>query len=132
MRIGSLEPSDLRSTSVEVAGTPALLIAKAHKIHDRLATGRSNRIVDKDASDVVRLMQSSDPDEVANTVSELLATTVAGETTRNAVGYLTDLFGRRGRDGIQMARRALQFALTPEEVEGVCTSYVAALTRRLS
>jgi len=39
MVIGSLEDSDPRSFDVEVAGTSALLVAKAHKIHDRLLTG---------------------------------------------------------------------------------------------
>ena len=132
MVIGSLEDSDPRSFDVEVAGTSALLVAKAHKIHDRLLTGHEDRLNDKDASDIFRLMQTSDADEVGATLFELLTTVVAGETTRTAVEYLTQLFGRRGQAGIQMAGRALQIVVDPETVEVICTRYVEALNRRIS
>jgi len=66
------------------------------------------------------------------TLFELLNTVVAGETTRTAVEYLTQLFGRRGQAGIQMAGRALQIVVDPETVEVICTRYVEALNRRIS
>jgi hypothetical protein len=80
---------------VEVAGTAALLVSKAHKIHDRLASKRPERAEDKDASDVYRLMQTSAPDEVGDTLAQLQRDEIAGPVTTAAVGYLTNLFGRR-------------------------------------
>lgn len=40
MTIPALEPADTRTIDVEVAGPAALLVAKAHKIHDRLTSAR--------------------------------------------------------------------------------------------
>lgn len=40
MTIAALDPADARSLTANVAGPPALLVAKAHKIHDRVESGR--------------------------------------------------------------------------------------------
>ena len=131
MVIGALDSNDARSITVEVAGTSALLVAKAHKIHDRVASGREDRLDDKDASDVVRIMQTTDPDEIAGTLSGLLVDPMAGDATRTAMEYLSQLFGRRGQSGIEMAGRAMQLVMDHDTVEVICTSYVAALTRKI-
>lgn len=47
LRVGALEQSDTREVGVEVAGVAALLVAKAHKIHDRFASNRPGRAEDK-------------------------------------------------------------------------------------
>ncbi len=49
MVVTSLDPADRRSIEVEVAGVAALLVAKAHKLHDRLDQGKAHRLDDKDA-----------------------------------------------------------------------------------
>lgn len=131
MVIGALDSNDARSMTVEVAGASALLVAKAHKIHDREASGRKDRLDDKDASDVVRIMQTTNPAEIGAILSELLTDPMAGDATRTAIEYLTQLFGRRGQSGIQMAGRALQLVMDYDTVEVICTSYVAALIRRI-
>lgn len=46
MTIVALEPEDGRTLSANVAGPAALLVAKAHKIHDRLQRGRPDRVLD--------------------------------------------------------------------------------------
>jgi hypothetical protein len=127
MEIGALDASDARIITVEVAGTSALLVAKAHKIHDRVVSGREDRLSDKDASDVVRIMQFTDPDTTGRTLSNLVFDPMAGDATRKAVEYLTQLFGRRGQTGIQMAGRALQLIMDNDTVEVICTSYLSAL-----
>lgn len=132
MTIGALDPTDSRSIEVDVAGMGALLVAKAHKIHDRVASGRKDRLEDKDAADVVRIMQTTDPREVGGTLSTLIVDPLAGHATSTAVTYLTELFGRRGQAGVHMAARAMQLAMDPDTVEVICTSYVAAVTRTLS
>lgn len=44
--------------AVRVAGPAALVVAKVYKLRDRLAEGKVDRIADKDAADVYRLMLS--------------------------------------------------------------------------
>jgi hypothetical protein len=131
MVISALDSNDARTITVEVAGTSALLVAKAHKIHDRVASGRKDRLDDKDASDVVRIMQTTDPEVISGTLSNLLLDPKAGDATRTAIEYLTQLFGRRGQSGIQMAGRAMQLVMDYDTVEVICMAYVAALTRSI-
>jgi hypothetical protein len=127
MRIGPLESGDTRSFAVKVAGPAALLVAKAHKLHDRIASGRVKRIDDKDAADVVRLMQSARPAEIATTLGALAHDEIAGAPTRDALGYIQELFGRRGGRGIEMASRALRTAVPADRVQALCVAFVAGL-----
>lgn len=73
MLIEALDPADPRSTRMPVAGTAALLVAKTHKLDDRVKERREDRLDDKDASDVVRLLQTSSPAAIAKTLSGLLS-----------------------------------------------------------
>lgn len=131
MTVTALEPSDARSFEVEVAGVTALFVAKAHKIHDRLQSNRPGRAEDKDAADVYRLMQATSPSEVASRLADLRKHETAGPATETAIGYLTELFGRRNGDGVQMAVRALQLAIPEEQVATLATDYLNRLTDAL-
>ena len=71
MAVAALDPRDDRSIDVEVSGVAALLVAKAHKIHDRSSGGRADRLKDKDGSDVVRMMQTSSPRQTGTTLAQL-------------------------------------------------------------
>ena len=65
MTIKALDAHDDRAITVHVAGPAALLVAKAFKIKDRLSDpGKPERVVDKDAGDVVRIMMASSPRDV--------------------------------------------------------------------
>lgn len=132
MTITALDRADSRSVTVDVAGVAALLVAKAHKLHDRVEKGRSDRLDDKDALDVFRMMQLGNARGVGATVAELASHVIAGTPTRQAVGYLSELFGRRGSAGIRMAARALGAEISEELVEAVCVAYVAAVTATTS
>jgi hypothetical protein len=127
--IESMEATDIRRIDAEVAGPAALLVAKAHKVHDRVASGRPARIDDKDAADVLRLMQSTDPRLVSDKLNFLANDPVAGPVTIRAMTYLEELFGRRGRPGTEMASRALRVAMDPDTVAVICSAYVAAVTQ---
>lgn len=127
MTIAALDPADNRTVTVEVAGPAALLVAKAHKIHDRLASGQPGRLDDKDAADVVRLIQTTSPETVGATLAELRRHPVAGPPTDQALGYVADLFGRRAGQGVLMASRALRLALPEEQVAALCTAYTGSL-----
>lgn len=65
LTIEAIDAHDRRSIPSRVAGPTALLVAKAHKINDRLAQGaRPDRLIDKDASDVYRLMLTTAPQRI--------------------------------------------------------------------
>lgn len=127
MTVSSLDPLDPRSVAVDVAGVAALMVAKAHKLHDRIDRGRSDRLDDKDAADVFRMMQVTLPASVGATLSGLLEHPIAGSPTAAAIRYLDELFGRRGRPGIQMAARALRVGIPEERVQAICVAHMAGL-----
>lgn len=72
-------------------------------------------------------MQATAPSEVGSRLGELSDHDVAGGPTRAAVQYLEELFGRRGRLGIEMATRALRLAVPAERVEAICIAYMREL-----
>jgi hypothetical protein len=126
MTLRALDPADDRAIEVEVAGAAALLVAKAHKLHDRVAENRVARVDDKDAADVFRVMQTTAGD-VGATFRTLCDHSIAGDPSRDALAYLDELFGRRGRPGIEMAARALRLGMPEERIEAIATAYTGRL-----
>ena len=106
---------DDRHITAEVAGVAALLIAKAHKLHDRIATGRP-AVVDKDASDVFRLMQTADPVQVASTLHTLTTSSIAGTSTESGLRYLVELFQRPASIDFTMAASALRLGVPQDRI----------------
>lgn len=131
MSVRSLEPDDRRRVEIRVAGVAALLVAKAHKIADRVEKENDDRLKDKDAADVVRLMQGSSPDVVAITLRELRADPAAGASTGSGLDRLQGLFGSRGGAGIAMATRSLRKAVPRERVRAICMAWVRELNAQL-
>ena len=127
MEVGSLDPADARTITVEVAGIPALLVAKAHKIHDRLNDRRGTRVVDKDAADVFRMMQVANVGEVAAALAALMEDVIAGEVTQVAIEYLVELFIRPGSPGVLMASQALQLEVPRERIAAVANGFAYQL-----
>lgn len=81
--IGAFEAEDARAFDVAVAGPTALLIAKLHKIAERISEREQRRLDDKDALDVLRLLQATETLTLAATVRTLLQADVAGDVTRD-------------------------------------------------
>ncbi len=102
--ISALEPSDVRRHRVAVAGPAALIVAKAHKIKER--TDNEDRVRDKDALDVYRLLQSIPTPELARRIGILRSNSVSRQATDQAVSYLPELFGKPQSAGTMMAVRA--------------------------
>ncbi len=123
MTITALDPLDTREVAVEVAGVAALLVAKAHKIHDRVVAGKFDRISDKDASDVYRIMQTTRPAAIKATLHELLSDPVAGQVTDQALSYMKELFGRRSGEGVVMAQRALRLAIDEAQIATLSVAF---------
>jgi hypothetical protein len=110
---------------VAVAGRSALLVSKVVKIAER--TARPSRLKDKDALDILRLLRSSDPRDLARVLGELIATDSCEKVAQEAIGGLRELFGSPDSLGSQMAARAASPMADPEVIAASC----AALTREL-
>lgn len=132
MTVDALEASDPRTYIVNVAGPAALVVAKVYKLRDRLADKRVDRIADKDASDVYRLMLSVPIDDFMARFRELLADKTTEPIARGAVEGLGELFGASRARGVQMAIEALRLAVPPERVAAVCTNFVGAVKAALT
>jgi hypothetical protein len=65
--IGSLDASDQRSAEIKIAGPTALLIAKLHKLGER--QDQPDRLIDKDAHDIYRLLVATDAHKLAATIA---------------------------------------------------------------
>jgi hypothetical protein len=125
MPVHALDPADGRTITARVAGPTALLIAKCHKIYERIGQPE-HRITDKDAHDAHRLLQATDTDTLRDTVAELLDHDVSADITRQALPMLDELFAA-GPDayGSMMAGRAEEGVGDPETVS-VSVAYLAA------
>jgi hypothetical protein len=127
MLIRALEPGDPREHTVRVAGPAALLVAKLHKLSDRLEEAKVRRIHDKDAADVLRLMQTTSPAIVGAKLSELRELQTTRKATAEGLAQLEILFGNRGGAGIAMAARSLREAVPQDRVKAIAIAYSTAL-----
>ena len=99
---------------MNVAGPGALIVAKVHKIWER--TTNDDRVRDKDALDVYRLLQAIPTDDLAGRLARLRDSQKAGEVTAAAIDHLQLLFGARSGAGIELAVRATRAIIDPEEL----------------
>jgi len=127
LTIASLDARDSRRIRAKVAGPAALLVAKMYKIHDRMSAGRRDRVVDKDALDVFRIMQTTLPVKIASTINMLAEHGTAGPPTLIAMDYLVEIFGKKEGAGVEMAVRSLRLALPKARVAEICVSYTKAV-----
>lgn len=116
MEIRALDANDTRRLNARVAGSAALLIAKAHKIAERVVSS-PDRLVDKDAHDLYRLLIDTDTQALASTFRVLLKNEVCAEITAEAQAYLRDLFAAGpNATGSVMAGRAEEGIGEPDTV----------------
>ncbi len=125
--ISALDPSDTRTFDARVAGPAALLIAKVHKIHERLHEPRRNRLNDKDAHDIYRLLKAT-PDTalIASAFQRLLADPVSEWVTAQTLEWMPEMFAQ-GPDAIGsiMAGRAEEGVGDPDLVAASVAAMVA-------
>lgn len=129
MVIKALDPADARSATMLVSGPGALLVAKVHKIAER--TAGHNRIRDKDALDVLRLLQGTETADLASRLGRLLECNVSSAITTEAVSLLDALFGDREATGVAMAVRAAG-ASDPDTISASLTALVSDLLGALA
>ncbi len=129
MTIPSLEPGrDPRTATMRVAGSPALLVAKAHKIGERVAGGKGNRIKPKDAGDVFRLMRGHpSPEVIGQRLAELEEHPTCAACVGSAMRYFDQLFGSPRARGVELAVDNLASAVPEDEIRAVMPLYVGAM-----
>ena len=131
MIVPSLEPDrDPRCTTVKVAGVPALLIAKCHKISDRLRQDSAGRVRtrSKDAGDVIRLMLGEPtPAQIGARLAALRHHPTAGGSVQVGVSYLRELFASPRSPGIRLAVDALTGALPEDQIRALAPAFVAGV-----
>ncbi len=129
MQIRALDPSDRRRVVMDVAGPGALVVAKVHKIAER--SNSRDRLLDKDADDVRRLLQATDTTDLASRLNRLRSHELSGEVTMEAIGHLAQLFGSNDADGVAMAVRAAGPSADPDTTAASLTTLVADLLSAL-
>lgn len=101
-------------------------MAKLHKLGERQE--RPERLLDKDAHDIYRLLAATETSTVSSTLAELRTDELAGAPTTEAIGYLEQLFASGPEAlGSTMAGRAEELVGDPTVVR----ASVAALASDL-
>jgi len=129
VEIAALDESDVRSFSIAVAGPAALLVSKLHKIDERLAEGRPRRLDDKDALDVLRLLQAVPTAALARAFHALVQDAIAQEVTRETLASLRTLFATARGTGSQMAVRAAGPLADADAIAESCAALTMDLIR---
>jgi hypothetical protein len=96
---------------VKVAGPAALLVAKLHKLGERVS--QPHRLVDKDAHDIYRLLVATETDALARRLSALIADELAGTATGTALNHLRGLFSGPAALGPTMVGRSEELTGDP-------------------
>lgn len=110
---------DGRSAVINVAGPAALLVAKLHKLGERVDT--PGRLNDKDAHDAYRLLVAIETSDLAMAVRGLLADELSQEPTAQALTYLEQLFASHEALGAMMAGRAEEGVGQPATISAAAT-----------
>ena len=107
--VTALEPHDDRAIELKVAGPMALIVAKSHKLHERVAAGRHDRIDAKDGHDIYRLLRAFDTSLLVAACVGLLASDIAGPVTVEALVQIEFLFGTPDAPGSVLVGEAEAF-----------------------
>lgn len=115
MEVTALAQDDDRHYVVKVAGPAALLVAKIHKIAERVES--PSRLVDKDAHDIYRVLIDIDTSDLAAAFANLRTEPVSAAETEQALTYMGELFASGpSAVGAEMAGRAETGIGEPETV----------------
>jgi hypothetical protein len=125
--IAALDDADLRSIDLRVAGPAALAVAKLIKLNERLSGPRTDRIISKDASDLLRLFRYCDARTIGQRLAALASVDAVADVTHRAVEFLrADTSRPQGR----IAALAIEDR-SPAETERQVQAAVHEFSRRL-
>lgn len=124
MELPSLD-EDGRVLKVRVAGPAALLVSKLHKIAER--EDQKDRLSDKDALDVLRLLRGVETAFLAAGVRRLLGADVSQAVTLESLDLLRHLFGAPVAVGVEMSVRATEGLEDPGTIRASCVALASDL-----
>ena len=103
-KIATLVADADRSCILKVASPAALLVAKVHKIGERLEDPdvRRKEQLPKDAFDIYRLLRAIDTAEMAKEIALLQSHEISSRVTLGALSLFQSLFGSRSDMGIRL------------------------------
>lgn len=109
-KITSLTVRADRSCILKVAGPAALLVAKVHKIWERLEgpDARRRARLAKDAFDIYRLLRAIDTAEMASEFDLLASHDVSSHVASDALSRFRSLFGGASGTGTELVVRAVE------------------------
>ena len=113
---GSLDAADSRSHRIGVAGPVALLVAKAHKLGERVAAKKGGRTRPKDALDIYRLLLAYDTAVLVDMAVPLLIDPRCMAATAEAFTSLERLFDPKHPVGAEFVAQSLLTSANPVEV----------------
>lgn len=114
MTISALDPADKREVVMNVAGPGALLVAKLHKLGERVEN--NDRVKDKDALDIFRILRAIETAELASRLVALAGKPGSRQVAESAMDLLRHLFGTKTGEGILLAMRATETLIDAHEL----------------
>ena len=130
IEIRAVDRADNRTVTVNVAGEAALVIAKLHKLGDRL--DKPARLDAKDAGDVYRLFDVVASDDLAIRFRMLLADPRSTNATEKALVFGDRLFGGATSVGTRLGIEALRAVVPEATASAVLTTYWRILRETLA
>jgi hypothetical protein len=124
----------IESVEAYVAGPAALLVAKAHKVHERMAdfSTRPHRLKPKDSGDVALLMMVSDPATVAETMRAACdAHPEIADVVASAATWIIEMYGASTAIPYQQAIDSLIARFDDQEIISVLESWTIAFQESL-
>jgi hypothetical protein len=101
--ISALDDADSRQFSVKVAGSAALVVAKLVKLEERLTGPRPDRILAKDASDVLRILRYLDARAIGSRLRTLGDEGHVPELIQTSMQFLAEQTAARRSPMLQLA-----------------------------
>ena len=123
--VPALDEADERRVPLKVAGKGALLVAKSHKLGERLNSPK--RLLPKDAGDVYRIFNSTPVEEMVLIVRKLLTHHLSMNTAEQSLEYLRQLFTKVSSPGTELAIQALTGVEEPAVVAASMSQYTQEL-----
>lgn len=124
MEIGAFDPNDARRFGVLVAGPAALLVAKLHKLYERIDEARA--VENKDAHDIYRILVAINTEELASDIHRLLRDDLSANVTVDACRFLSELFSAGPNAAGSTMAGAAEFGIGNPQLVAQSVSLLAA------
>ena len=116
MRLAALDTSDPRNVTIRVAGPAALIVAKLTKLEERMGGPRPDRILTKDAADVLRLLRHTDSTAIGTRLRTLASDSTAAPVIQTSLAFLREQLQVRRSPLVELAVTAASPAEPPAQV----------------